>query len=168
MQFKAGDSVVHPIYGVGYIVMIEEKQFSDIRTRLYYRITLSIRHTIWIPVEAQSTIGLRLVTAKSNLDQYRNLLKSHPTPTNKPNSQRYVELISRLKKGSFQVMCEVVRDLTVSSRQKSLGSTDRAILLKTRENLCQEWAVAAGISNIEAIKEIDALLQTTQQTSNMG
>jgi RNA polymerase-interacting CarD/CdnL/TRCF family regulator len=44
---------------------------------VYYKVALP-KNTIWIPVEAQTTIGLRLVTAKSDLDQYRNLLKSHP------------------------------------------------------------------------------------------
>ncbi|MFC1976062.1 CarD family transcriptional regulator [Chloroflexota bacterium] len=163
MQFKVDDFVVHPAYGVGHIVKIEEKQFSEIgAARLYYKITLS-RSTIWIPIEAQATIGLRLVTAKRDLDQYRNLLKSRPASLNNNHPQRHVELASRLKQGSFQVMCEIVRDLTAWARRKSLGSADKATLQKARENLYQEWATAAGVPNTEAIKEIDALLRTSQQ-----
>src|SRR5688500_6766253 len=33
--FKIGDRVVHPTYGAGRIVIIEEKQFSGKRARLY-------------------------------------------------------------------------------------------------------------------------------------
>jgi RNA polymerase-interacting CarD/CdnL/TRCF family regulator len=53
---------------------------------------------------------------------------------------RYLELVSRLKQGSFKVTCEVVRDLTVSSRQKPLGVTARTILQQTQQRLCQEPA----------------------------
>jgi CarD family transcriptional regulator len=163
MQFKVGSFVVHPIYGVGQLLKIEENQFSDVEACLYYKITLSVRNTIWVPVEAQTVIGLRLATAKKDLDQYRYLLKSQPVALKKDHSKRQGELSNRLKEGSFQMMCEVVRDLAALDGHKRLSATDRAVFLKTRKNLSQEWAVAANISNAEAIQEIDGLLQITQQ-----
>lgn len=162
MQFKVGDFVVHPVHGMGDIVKIEEKRFSGIGARLYYEVALS-RSTIWIPVEAQETVGLRLVTVKSDLDQYRDVLKSPPVPLKKDQPrQRHLELARRSNQGSFQMMCEIVRDLTASGWQKTLGATDKATLQKTRERLYQEWATAADISIVEAIKEIDSLLLTAR------
>lgn len=108
---------------------------------------------------------LRLATAKSDLDQYRNLLKSPPVPLEKNHHRRHLELINRLKQGSFRDVCEVVRDLTAWGRRKPLGQTDTATLQKTRESLYQEWAAAAGVSTMEAIKEIDSLLVTARQAS---
>ena len=162
MQFKVGDFVVHPAYGVGRIVKIEKKQFFKKGMRLYYKVALP-KNTIWIPVEAQTIIGLRLVTAKSDLDQYRDLLKSPPAPIPKNHHQRHLDLVSRLKQGSFQVVCEVVRDLTAWGWRKPLGPTDKATLQKTREKLHREWATAAGVPIAEAIKEIDSLLRTSRQ-----
>ena len=162
MQFKVSDLVVHSTYGVGRIVEIEEKMFSEKGTRLYYKITLPKR-TVWIPVEAQEARGLRLVTVKSELDQYRTLLKSPPVALHKNHYWRHLELVSRLKQGSFQVVCEVVRDLTAWSWRKPLGQTDTSTLQKTRESLYQEWATAAGVTVVEAIKEVEALLRTTRQ-----
>ncbi|MBI1881065.1 MAG: hypothetical protein HYR94_23035 [Chloroflexi bacterium] len=161
MQFEVGDRVVHPTYGIGHIVGVEEKQFSEKGARLYYKVTLPKR-TVWIPVEAQGAGGLRLVTVKSDLDQYRTLLKSSPIPLEKNHHRRHLELVSRLKEGSFQVVCEVVRDLTAWGWRKPLGQTDTALLQKTRDSLYREWAVAAGISVTEAIKEIDSLLVATR------
>jgi RNA polymerase-interacting CarD/CdnL/TRCF family regulator len=123
------------------------------------------RNTMWTPVEAQVANGLRLVTAKSDLDQYRDLLKSPPVSLNNDHPQRYLELVSRLKQGSFQVTCEVVRDLTLSDWQKPLGITNKTILRKTQQRLYQEWASAADISIAEATKEIDTLLQATQKAT---
>lgn len=165
MQFKIGDLVVHPVYGIGHVVKVEEKRFSEAGTRLYYQITLPKR-SIWIPVEARVTIGLRLVTAKSDLDQYRALLKSRPVLLDKNHRRRHLELTNRLKQGSFQVVCEVVRDLTAWGWRKPLSATDAALMQKARESLCQEWAVAADVSITEASKEVEALLRVTQQIYN--
>jgi CarD family transcriptional regulator len=163
MQFKADDYVFHPVYGVGHIVRIEEKQFSEEEVDQYYEVVLS-RSTIWIPVEAQETVGLRLVTAESDLDEYRDVLKAPPVPLdNSQPQQRHMELAGRLKQGSFQVMCEVVRDLTASSRQKPLGPTDKTTLQKTRDRLCQEWSTATGISITEVMNEINFLLTANQK-----
>lgn len=160
MQFQVGDVVVHPQHGLGQIVTIEEKRFSEKGTRLYYQINLS-RSTLWIPVEAQETIGLRLATIRSDLDRYRHLLKKPPVPLNQNHSRRQLELADRFDRGSFQGMCEVVRDLTAWSRQKRLAATDAITLQKARESLSQEWATAAGLSVREASKEIDSLLRLT-------
>lgn len=162
MQFNINDWVVHPAYGTGCIVAIEEKDFSGKGLRLYYKVTLP-RRTVWLPVETEDDTGLRLVTAKSELDRYRTLLTTPPEPLEKNHHRRHLELISRLKSGSFQVLCEVVRDLTAWGRRKPLGRTDATTLQKTQQSLYQEWAAAAGISTLEAIKEIDSLLLVTRE-----
>jgi CarD family transcriptional regulator len=150
-QFKVGDFVVHPVYGMGHIVQIEEKQFSEKVKRL-----------------TSERTGLRPVTAKNQLDQYRDLLKSRPVTLPKKYDQRRRELLSRLNQGSFQVVVEVVRDLTAWSWRKPLGAVDIATLQKTRENLYREWATAAGVTTTEAVKEIDTLLTANRQAYNMG
>ncbi len=164
MQFKVGDFIVHPVYGVGRLVKIEERQFDERGARLYYQVVLA-RSTVWIPVEAQAAIGLRLATAKNDLDHYRDLLRSRPVPLNQDNKQRHEELVNRLNQCSFQVMCEVVRDLTAWSWKKPLGRVDMVTLRQTQESLYQEWAAADGVSIADAIKEVKFLLQTTQPVS---
>jgi RNA polymerase-interacting CarD/CdnL/TRCF family regulator len=157
MPFKRGDLVVLPAYGIGHISEIEEKNFSEQGIRLYYQIAL-LKRTIWIPVEAHQMSGLRLVIVKRDLDHYRSVLKSPPAVMEKNYRQRQLGLVSRLKQGSFQIICEVVRDLTAWSWRNPLGQTETTLLQKTRASLYQEWATAAGISTIEAIQEIDSLL----------
>ena len=157
MQFKIGDMVFLPARGIGHIKGVEEKSFSGHAACLYYQVDLA-KHTIWIPVEAYETSGLRLVTTKGELDQYRTLLKSPPIPLEMNHHRRHLALVSRLKEGTFQIICEVVRDLTAWSWRKPLGQTDTALLQRTRQSLYQEWATAAGVSTTEAIKEVDSLL----------
>ena len=161
MPFEIGDQVVHPVYGIGYVTRIEEKQISDEEKRLYYKVEAPKR-SLWIPVETQKTMGLREVTAGRDLDRYRALLKSPPISLIKNHHRRHRDLISRLKQGSFQIICEIVRDLTAWGWRKPLGPTDQATLRKTRESLCQEWAIAAGVSKAEADKEVESLLECSQ------
>jgi RNA polymerase-interacting CarD/CdnL/TRCF family regulator len=162
MQLKIGDSVVHPAFGIGHIVEIEEKSFFEKEVHLYYKITRP-KHAMWVRVEAREGGGLRLVTTKSELDYYRDLLKSSPVPLNTNQQQRQLDLASRLKQGSFQGVCEVVRDLTAWNWRKPLGQADTTTLQKSRDSLYQEWATAADVSAAEAITEIDSLLRATRQ-----
>jgi RNA polymerase-interacting CarD/CdnL/TRCF family regulator len=162
MQFKVGDPVVHPAYGIGHIVAVEEKQVSGPGREWYYKVALTKR-TLWLPVEAEEANGWRLVTAKSELDQYRQVLKSRPVALDKNHHHRHLELTQRLKQNSFQVVCEVVRDLTAWGWRKPLGPTDTTTLQKTRQNLSQEWAMAAEVPLTEATQEIDSLLLVTQR-----
>lgn len=155
MLFKIGDLVIHPAFGIGHIVEIEEKQFYQAGMHLYYKIT-RLRQRMWMRVEAQEDDGLRLVTLKSELNYYRDLLKSPPVPLNTNSRQRQIDL--HLKQDTFQGVCEVMRDLTAWSRHKPLDQADTTTLQKTTDSLCEEWAVAAGVTTSEAGREIGSLL----------
>jgi len=161
MQLKIGDLVVHPAFGLGHIVEIEQKPLSEKESGLYYKV-VRLKHTMWVRVEAQEVTGLRLVTAQSDLDHYRDLLKSPPVPLNADLQQRHLELVSRLNQGSFQGVCEVMRDLTAWGGREPLNRADTTTLQKTRASLSQEWAAAAGVSPTEAMREIDSLLLATE------
>jgi RNA polymerase-interacting CarD/CdnL/TRCF family regulator len=98
-----------------------------------------------------------------------NLVKTckdqNACPASKGPQAPHGELTNRLKEGSFQTMCEVVRDLTASDWQMPLGVTTKAMLRKVQQRLYQEWATAADISVAEATKEIDTLLQASQEAA---
>jgi CarD family transcriptional regulator len=162
MQFQVGDYVVHPAYGVGQVDRIEERKFSGTERRLYYEVNIQ-NGTVWVPVETQNDSRLRPVTAKKDLARYRSLLKKIPSEMEPDHRKRHTELAERMKAGSFEVMCEIVRDLTARSWRQSLNEADLASLRKARESLCQEWSVAKGISLSDADHEIEALLLEARQ-----
>ena len=163
MQFKAGDYVVHPAYGVGNIVRLEERRLAEDTTRLYYVLTAD-KSTIWVPVDAVGNTGLRRLTSKHDLEKYRALLRGRPTSLSKDHRDRRLEIVERLKDGSFQAMCEVVRDLAAFGWRKALSEADATLFNKTRASLCREWAAAGNMSVDEAIAEVNTLLSTARQT----
>lgn len=156
MEFKVGDFVVHPAHGLGRIVGLEEKRLFG-EERLYYELTTP-KSTVWIPVKVDAASGIRPMTAKADLARYRSILKSRPDPLNPDHRQRHLEIAERMKRGSFRVMCEVVRDLTARGWRKPLSDADAVSLRKARESVIQEWAASEGVPVVEATQEIDALL----------
>ncbi len=162
MQFKVGERVVHPAHGIGRIVKIEEKRLFGGEARLYYEVATP-KNTIWVPIEAGKTVGLRPLMTKDDLTRFRGILKSRPTTLNKDHRQRHLELMDRLKQGSLQVICEVVRDLTARTWQKPLNEADTISLRKAHDQLCQEWAAAKDVSTAQASEEIAELLSETRR-----
>jgi RNA polymerase-interacting CarD/CdnL/TRCF family regulator len=142
---------------VGHIVKIEEKRFSGKEASLYYEIAVQ-KSTVWVSVASSEALRLRPVTLISNLAQYRSVLQSPALALNKDHRQRHLELNDRMKQGTFQVMCEVVRDLTARSWQKPLNDFETVSLQRVRGRLCHEWAASEGISITEATQEVTSLL----------
>lgn len=156
IRFEVDERVVHPQHGLGRVVKLEHRQLGEGTPRLYYEVAIS-NGTIWVPVEGP-TSGLRRLTTKRDLDQYRGVLKSRPAPLSADHRQRQHELTDRLRNGSLQARCEVVRDLTALGWHKPLGEGSATLLRNTHERLDQEWAVAEGLSLSDATLEIHALL----------
>jgi CarD family transcriptional regulator len=163
MEFISGDDVVHPSYGVGNIMRLEERQLAEVETRQYYVLAFG-KMTVWLPVQGGATSSLRLVTAPRELDQYRTVLKSCPAALDRDYKKRRTDLNEQLAHGSFQVVCEIVRDLTALGWHKPMNELDSTMLKKVRANLWQEWATSTGQPLPEAITEVNALLQAGEQT----
>ena len=162
MQFKAGDYIVNPTYGLGNIMRLEEKRLAEDRLRLYY-VVAADKSTLWVPVDENGTSGLREVTPRRDLDRYRGLLKGRPGLLDRDHNKRRLEINERVKQGSFQSLCEVVRDLTAQGWNRPLGEVDASSLQRLRHSLCREWAAVAGISIPEADAEVQALLLVARQ-----
>jgi RNA polymerase-interacting CarD/CdnL/TRCF family regulator len=163
MEFRSGDDVVHPNYGVGNIVRLEERQLAEAELRQYYVLAFG-KMMVWMPVHADGATTLRAVTAPRDLDQYRSLLKSRPAALDRDYKKRRLDITEQLAHGSFQVVCEVVRDLTALGWHRPMNEMDASTLKKVRANLWQEWATSTGQPLPEAITEVNDLLKAGEQS----
>jgi RNA polymerase-interacting CarD/CdnL/TRCF family regulator len=163
MEFRPGDDVVHPNYGVGSIVRLEERQLAEAHMRLYYRLAFG-KTTVWLPVDTAAASGLRPVTATRDLDRYRTLLRSRPVELDRDFKKRRLDINEQLTHGSFQLVCEIVRDLTALGWYRPLAGVDASLLSRVREGLWQEWAVSTGQPLPDAIDEVTTLLRAGEQT----
>lgn len=162
MEFKIGDRVVHPQYGVGQVVRLEDREFEPGVIRRYYEISIP-GSTVWVLMDL-SISGLRKLTAKRDIANCRKVLVSHPAPLNEDSRFRQARLADHLKQGTIIAQCEVVRDLYAYGEHKSLYGTIAGFFRVTKDVLCQEWAEVEGVTLAEAVREIVSLLEESRLT----
>jgi RNA polymerase-interacting CarD/CdnL/TRCF family regulator len=165
MHFTIGDTVVHPTYGIGKVVEIEEIKYHDTVAHPFYKISVE-NATIWVQVSDAGEARLRPLTPRHELDRYRKVLSDDPTPLNDDRYKRYAEYHDRLKSPSFKVWCEVVRDLTAHGSQKQLNENDSSTLRRVTDILAREWALSAGISPEDAAQEIKSILTSVKRAAS--
>ena len=171
MDYQIGEYLVHPAFGVGSIKAIEKMIVEAAEPTLYYRVAFD-DITIWIPVQyRQQSIDrlhpsvrphapVRPLTPKSELPRYRTVLSSPPVPLADDFRVRQEGIESRLKQGSFQALCELMRDLNARRVGNQLNKYDSTLLEKLRLSIQKEWAVSSGISEEQAAFEIEQMLSS--------
>lgn len=157
MNFNKGDRVVHRNFGVGTVASIEGMGLSGNEQRLFYRVNFN-KTTVWVPVGIQPEGGLRPITPTGHLDQYRALLKSSPVQLDRDFYKRRSELEKRMDRGTFQGLCEVIRDLNGLKDKKQLNNYEKTLYKRTWEALVLEWSMTSGGSQYETMSEIDGCL----------
>ena len=158
LTFNIGDTVVHPQYGVGHVVKMEDRAFERGKSRRYYEVSMSGGSTIWVPVEREDS-ALRKVARKSDIVRCREILRSHPLPLTHDGRVRQSELVARLKHRTIAAQCEVVRDLSAFVSHKPAYGTITGFLEAIQGALYQEWAVVEEMSILDATVEVSSLLQ---------
>lgn len=163
MTFKIGDQVVHPQHGVGEVVKLEDRKFDSGAAQQYYEVSIkNAGSTLWVPL-ASPSYGLRKLAAKRDIKDCRRVLSSRPVPLTDDARSRQSNLADRLKDGTIQVQCEVVRDLYGFGEHKSLYGTIANFFRQTQNVLCEEWALVEGITIPEAFQEVNSLLEKSRK-----
>jgi RNA polymerase-interacting CarD/CdnL/TRCF family regulator len=164
-MFEVDETVVHPRYGVGQIVKLEDREFERGIIRQYYEISIPGGSTVWVPVD-QPDSGLRKLAGRSEIVHCRKILESRPSPLTADGRIRQSELAAHLKQGTIAAHCEVVRDLSAFVAHKSSYGTATGFLEAALGVLCQEWAIVEGITPSAAAVEISLLLEKSNPTGN--
>ena len=163
MRYKVGERVVHPQYGVGQIIKLDEREFEPGVMRRYYEISIPGGSTVWVPMDLTNS-GLRKLTTRSEITRCRQILASHPAPLTEDARLRQSDLSIRLRQGTIAAHCEVVRDLSAHGAHKPISGTIAAFLQSTQNVLCQEWAIVEGMTLAEAAAEVGTLLEKSKLT----
>jgi CarD family transcriptional regulator len=158
-MYPIGCKIVHPFYGAGTIVRIQEKSLGESTNRYYVIDTVPgpREMRLMVPVNNASDVGLREVGDAGAL---RAMLET----ASRPPEERDVEhdfrkrrtlVTELLKSGSFSRVVDAVRMLHFMSTERTLSMTDRALLDQGKEILASELALSAGADLQQAMQEIE-------------
>lgn len=157
MTFQIRQRVAYPAFGLGRIAGLAMKSFLDAELREFFEV-VGEYSTVWVPVSEAASRGLRRLTRQDELARYRDLLRSQPVELSPDARLRHRDTQTRIKRGTLQDLCEIVRDLSAFDRHTGRDEYDVVDLRKSQHWLCQEWAAADGISLGEATAAVSALL----------
>lgn len=156
-MFTVGSRVVHPCYGAGTIVRIQEKSIGA-TTHAYYVInTVSKSMQLMVPVKGASDAGLRQILPAASLREM--LVACHDLPKdgeiNPDLRSRQSDMREHLKSGNLVEVVDVVRKLYYLNNARPLGTVDRQLFDQGKDLLAGELALAAGAALPTAMQEVE-------------
>lgn len=111
-MFHIGDPVIHPDYGPGKVIGIE--QVSCLGTgKRYYEIELidETATQVWVSVPDAEEAGLRSPVSLARLQQIWRTLSAQPEPLPQDHKERYALITPKLHSGDPIQLAEALRDL---------------------------------------------------------
>jgi CarD family transcriptional regulator len=158
-EFKIGDKLLHPLYGAGTVVAIEEQRDNG-TVRQYYVIEL-VRPTgrLLTRVDRAEQMGLRKPISKKDRAKLLRILSGTPTTLPEDYPKRRKKINERLREGSFVEIGQVVRDLAWRKSEGNATMGDRRLLKRAKEVLAEELAASNGVAKEEAMVRIESVIE---------
>lgn len=151
-MFSIGDKVVYPMQGIGIVERIEDKIFSGTNREYIIVKILSNNLEIMIPSDKISTSNLRKITDNSTLDDILfNVSDNNDTLEDISAKERYQSNMVKIKSGSLKDSAEVVYDLMLMNKEKSLNTSEKQLYNTARKFLIEEVSLIKNITETEVI-----------------
>ncbi len=165
MAFAIGDKVIHRYHGPGRITRMDHVE-SRSGTHECYVVDVGHRLVVWVPIDGVSEQSLRPPLTAAEISGLAEILRSPAQPLNLVNREREQEIKNRLKDGSPEALCSLMRDLTAYAAHRVPSANDAAVLEKLRATLLAEWQLATDAE--DAAVEVDALLRESISKGDGG
>jgi CarD family transcriptional regulator len=159
LQYREGQFVVHPKYGLGQVERILERRLTT-HTVPCVEISFSYQGMrLTIPVDQVDRSGLRRPIGRREIDGIFKVLKGRATfDAKRRSAKRVVDYRKRLGQGDPTSLAEAVRDLGRLSLKKSLSYEERKILTTALRILSREVALARNREPDEVRQEIERIV----------
>ncbi|MGI9558471.1 MAG: CarD family transcriptional regulator [Thermodesulfobacteriota bacterium] len=159
VQFKPGNNVIYPVYGVAKIQSVEKREIAGKKTTFYILKTLKNDITVMVPVKNTSSVGMRKVVSKNRVRKVFELLaqktKSSPAGKKQAWNKRHKEYSEKIKNGDIFEVAEVFRDILRISRKKDLSFGEKQIMENAFSLISSEIAVSTSKSEETVEKDIE-------------
>ena len=157
--YTLGDTVVYPCHGAGRIVGKEEALHLGER-REY--LTIQILHsamTVRLPTEHAHRAGVRAVMDEAMMEQVICVLRGERTPMPASWSHRLRHNHAKIKTGDALELAEVIRNLSISSRDRRPSLQETRMLADAKKILASELMCVRDLEDQDAGVVLDDLLE---------
>lgn len=171
MEIKVGEVVVYPHHGAAKVEAIETREMGG--ETLEY-VVLSINQSdlvVRVPSKNVERVGVRDVVGKEGLEKVFSVLRETDVEEAGNWSRRYKANQERLASGDINQVAEVVRDLWRRDQDRGLSAGEKRMLVKARQILVGELALAGPVDEAKAdkmIAEVDATIERHRAAGLIG
>lgn len=158
MQFEVGETVVYPHHGAATISEVRTRTIKG-QEKTYLKLRVAQGDlVIEVPAENVDLVGVRDVIGQDGLDRVFDVLRASVVeePTNW--SRRYKANLEKLASGDVIKVSEVVRDLWRRDQDRGLSAGEKRMLVKARQILVSELALAEKTDEEGAALLLDKVL----------
>ncbi|GAB5603710.1 CarD family transcriptional regulator [Thermus sp. FJN-A] len=149
-EFRPGDKVVLPPYGVGVVAGIAQRSVSGIN-RAYYQVDFpGSRSKAYVPVEAPQSVGMRKALSPEEVPVILDLLKNGRMPLPKQWAARHRKTSEILADGNPYRIAQMAGQLRAWELERGLPDLDRQALRRAIYLLAEEVSQTLEISVQEA------------------
>lgn len=159
VQFKIGDQLIHPLYGLGTLISIEKRGNSGMATDHYIIELARGKGILTTPVDKAEELGLRKPISKEDRDKLWKLFAGRPRRLSEDYRKRRSDIADRLREGNFEGIGHVIRDLAWRQRQGVATTGDRRLLKRAKELLAVELAASDEIEKDKAMERVESALE---------
>jgi CarD family transcriptional regulator len=158
MVFSKGDKVIHPSYGAGTIMAINDKLIGEHECAYYVIELLSQAGTLMVPVLRADELGLRSPVERA--DYVLTVLTSEPDVLPNDHRERQESIGIDIRSGDVQRISEAVRDLAFRERADKLTEADLKLYRQAQDLLVGELAVCQDVDMDTAREQVTTVLDS--------
>ncbi len=152
-EYRPGDKVVLPPYGVGVVAGIARRKVAG-NARAYYTVEFpGTRSKAFVPVDAPAAVGLRPALTREEVPQILDRLKNGRLPLPKQWAARHRRVTEILAEGDPYRIAVLAGQLHAWEVERGLPDLDRQAFRRAMNLLAEEVAEALEIT-IEAAREL--------------
>ncbi|GAB2449899.1 CarD family transcriptional regulator [Conyzicola lurida] len=162
MEFIVGETLVYPHHGAVTITEVStvtvkgvEKQFMTLKVH-------ANALTIKLPIENAELVGVRDIIDDAGVEAVFEVLREPFVEEPGNWSRRYKSNQEKMASGSVYRVGEVVRDLWRREQDRGVSAGEKNMLLKARQVLVSELALAQKSTDEEASAVLDVVLSTSR------
>lgn len=149
-EYRPGDKVVLPPYGVGVVAGIAQRSVAG-NDRAYYQVDFpGTRSKAFVPVEAPQTTRLRRALSEEQVPEILGLLKEGRLPLPRQWAARHRKTTEILAEGDPFRIATLAGQLRAWEVEKGLPDLDRQALRRAMHLLAEEISQVMGVSLDEA------------------
>jgi CarD family transcriptional regulator len=150
LSFKVGEKIVYPNHGVTVVEQIGQSVIDGAQHTYYHLRLLANNSRLMVPVANIDRVGLRPLYGTKHIKGLLTLLETNNGSGTRDWKDRYRENVEKMKTGRLEDVADVLRNLNMISKRKSLSFREKKMYERAKHLLVSEIAIVKGIAEPEA------------------